>query len=195
MEKRTSIDFSKHELIVKEDSLCKIHWLKQRDTMTHNVMFIHVEGILIVKGDFGRWSFCRDFDPERFEKKGVSDSYWCEKIKLGSEQEPYVYDSEAAEQSINEKIDNLLENSETDEDDNVCFEDEEDQEKYDFWNDLLNYCNDDFELTTYFRDNKPISLDFEDFPSSKKQHRYLDAIFDAFEEIINRYENATKDNE
>jgi hypothetical protein len=189
MDKRTSIDFNKHELIVKEDSLCKIHWLKQPDTITHNVMFIHVEGILIVKGDFGRWSFCRDFNPECFEKTGVSDSYWREKIEIGSEQETETFDSEIAEQSIREKINELLENSETDEEDNVCFEDEEAQEKYDFWNDLLAYCNDDFELTTYFRDNKPKSLDFEDFPCSKKQHRYLDAIFDAFEEIIRRFSN------
>ena len=189
MEKRTSIDWSKHELITKEDSLCKIHWLKIPETNTYNVKFIHIEGILIVTGDFGRWSFCRDFNPEGFEKCGVSDSYWCEKIEMYSEQETEVFDSEIAEQSIKEKIEELLQNYNNGEEDDIHFEEDYQQEQYDFWNELLDYCNDDFELTTYFRDNKPNSLDFEDFPCCKKQNNRLDAIFDAFEEIIKRFSN------
>lgn len=189
MKKRTSIDWSKHELITKQDSLCKIHWLKQPDTITHNVKFIHVEDILIVTGDFGRWSFCRDFNPEGFEKTGVSDSYWCEKIEIGSEQKTEVFDSEIAEQSIKEKIEELLQNAEIDIDEDVCFENDNEQEKYDFWNDLLGHCNDDFELTSYFRENKPNSLDFESYPICTKQNNSLDAIFDAFEEIIKRFNN------
>lgn len=189
---RTKIDWSLHELIVKEDSLCKIHWLKKPDSIIHNVKFIHVEGILLVSGDFGRWSFSRDFEPDGFEKGGVSDSYWREKIEIGSEQKTEVFDSEIIEESIRKKIDYLLENSEIDEDDNICFENDYEQEECAFWNDLLSYCNDEFELTSYFRDNKPESLDFEDFPSCKKQNRQLDAIFDAFEEIIRRYEISAK---
>jgi hypothetical protein len=188
MEKRTSIDWSKHELITKEDSLCKIHWLKIPETNTHNVKFIHVEGILIITGDFGRWSFCRDFNPEGYEKCGVSDSYWCEKIEMHSEQKTDVFDTETAENSINEKIKELQENNDPiDGDDEEITYNSETEELIEFWNDLLNYCNDEFELSTYFRDNKPNSLDFEDFPYCKKQNNSLDAIFDAFEEIIKRF--------
>jgi len=195
MEKRTNIDFSKHELITKNDSLCKIHWLKIPNTTDNNVKFIHVENILLVVGDFGRWTFCSDFNPEKFSKSGVFYDYWCEKIEMGSEQQTQVFDSEIAEKLINEKIEELKENSETDEFDEICFEDDDKKEEYEFWNDLLNYCNDDFEFTTYFRDNKPTSLDYDDMPFCKKQHHFLDAIFDAFEEIINRFSNSNQNNQ
>lgn len=193
MEKRTNIDWSQHELIIKEDSLCKIHWLKKPDTVLYNVKFIHIEGILVVTGDFGRWSFCRDFDPDGFDKDGVSDSYWCEKIRLGSEQTVSVFDYNTAQQSIQEKIDELLENSETDRDENICFEDSREQEEYDFWNDLMGYCENEIELVNYFRENKPNSLDFEDFPCCKIQNRRLDAIFAAFEEISRRLSTKNSD--
>ena len=181
MGKRTSIDWSKHELITKGDRLCKIQWLKQPDTITHNVKFIHVEGALLVTGDFGRWSFSRDFNPKGFENSGVSDSYWCEKIETCSEQETKVFDSEIAEESIRENITEIEENYDT--------ESEIESEKLEFWNELLNYCNDEIELVNYFRDNSPDSLDFESLPCCKKQNSYLDAIFDAFEEIIRRFSN------
>lgn len=189
MEKRTAIDWSKHVLITKEDSLCKIHWLRQLDTMTHNVMFIHIENILVVKGDFGRWSFSRDFDPENFNKTGISDNYWCEKIEMGSEQETEIFNNEIAELSIKEKIAELLQNAEKDEDGNVCFELENEQNEYEFWHKLLGHCDDDDDLTTYFRENRPDSLDFESYPLCRKQNNQLDAIFDAFEEIIKRVSN------
>jgi len=92
-------------------------------------------------------------------------------------------------EQIKEKIDELLENSETDEDDNVCFEDEDDQKKYDFWSDLLDNCGNENEFISFFRDNMPDSFCWEDLPAHKKQHEYLDAIFDAFEEIIRRFSN------
>lgn len=189
---RTNIDFSKHELIIKQDSLCKIHWLKRPNLMRYNVKFIHIENLLVVTGDFGRWTFERDFNPEGFEKSGVSDSYWCEKIRLGSVQKTGVFDSEVAEQSIQEKIDNLLENSEADDDNNICFENNNEQEEYEFWNELLYYCSDEIEFINYFRGNRPDSLDFENLPAYNKQNEDLDAIFDAFEEIMKRYNNKVK---
>lgn len=186
MKKRTNIDFSKHELIIKKDSLCKIHWLKKPDTIIHNVKFIHVEGILVVTGDFGRWSFDRDFNPEGFEVSGVSDAYWCEKIESSSKQQTNVFDAQTAEESIQEKINELLEYAEYDENSEPCFKTGEKEQEFEFWNDLLSYCDDEFELVVYFRDNKPKSLDYEDFPVCKKINPWLDVIFDAFEEIISR---------
>lgn len=186
MKKRTDVDFSKHELITKEDSLCKIHWLKKPDTIIHNVKFIHVEGILVVEGDFGRWSFCRDFDPEGFKDSGVSDAYWCEKIASSSKQEINVFCAKTAEDSIQQKIEELLENAECDEKQAPCFKTRKKEHEFEFWNELLNYCADEYELVCSFRDNKPKSLDYEDFPVCKKINPWLDVIFDAFEEIISR---------
>lgn len=60
---RTGIDFSKHELIIKETDDVTIHWLKIPNSIKKNIKFTNIEGNLVVTGDFGNWIFCRNFIP------------------------------------------------------------------------------------------------------------------------------------
>ena len=103
MKKRTDIDFSKHEVIItKLDNVvepCVIHYLKLPDTRMNSIKFINCGGVLSVTGDYGNWIFCREFHPS--EKEYVSGSYWEEKLRIASCQDPYEYDEDATVAEIN----------------------------------------------------------------------------------------------
>ena len=87
----SSLDFSKHVVTVEKQEGLLIHTLAIPGTITQSVKFINTQGIMAVTGDYGNWIFCREFHPS--PTGSVSDSYWCEKLRISSRQDPYEFDS------------------------------------------------------------------------------------------------------
>lgn len=175
-ERRTLIDFSKHQLIVTEHPNIHIFDLRLDDReYFHRVTFINAHGILAVKGDFGNWIFCREFHPDA--DGYVSDGYWDEKLTIGSVQKPNLYDTEITLELIKE-----FEESFQDSYDREMTEEELD------WVETLKYNSDDEVSYTHtaYRD-KPSYIDYEDVPYGEVRHRWLPVIYDAFEEMCKRY--------
>lgn len=174
--KRSRIDFSSHELIIQENELIKIHWLKKPNTIVNNVKFINCQGSLIVKGDFGNWIFCREFIPTATKEK-VSDRYWDEKLKSHSTQKSDVWD----ESYIIEAIDAII--LELDE---MGYEGNELEEATTFFNSAKTYTDNEIDFVAYCRENHPTFLDTDIIPDGKVRHNWLNVIYDAFEEICRR---------
>ena len=176
MEKRTEIDFSNHVLIIQENELVKIHWLKKPDSIEKNVKFINCEGSLIVKGDFGNWIFSREFIPNATKEK-ISDSYWDEKLELHSTQESEVWD----ESSIIEDIDRaILEIAE------MGYDESEIEEATEFFKSARTYADNEIDYVCFCRENHPDFLNTEIIPNGKVRNNRLNIIYDAFEEICRR---------
>lgn len=179
--KRTDVDFSKH--IIKESHFkCDVTghtsdiWeIRLPATMWYRVIFINSCGILTVDGDYGRYSFCREFHPS--EDGYVSDSYWEEKLRIGNDLVWDNYDSEETEKQLKKFIDTDLEE--------YGYEGKELEKLKEQLSDLLEYVEDRVEYMYYaFRGD--IDLDYELIPYVKEHNVRLDIIFDAFEEICNR---------
>jgi hypothetical protein len=190
MKKRTQIDWSDYELIIKDEDSYKVHWLKNPNSMGSNVKFIQVEDILLVTGVFGRWSFAQKFNPEKIDK--VSDSFWCNRIRLGSSQVSHLFDKKVAQMAIAEKIDELLDYGIKDDDGEISFNDDDKELEYSFWIGAIDCCDNEFDFTKYFYENKPMHIDDDFLSNCGKQNPQLDAIFDAFEEVSRRIALAKK---
>lgn len=182
--KRTDVDFSKH--IVKESHFkCEVTghtsdiWeIRLPDTMWHRVIFINSCGILTVDGDYGRYSFCREFHPS---KEGyVSDGYWSEKLRIGNDLIWDNYDAEETEKQLKELIDTGLEE--------WGYEGEILEKYKEQLSDLLMYVDDRVEYV-YHAFRGDVDLEYEEIPYVKEHNVRLDIIFDAFEEICNRIED------
>lgn len=177
--KRTTVDFSQHELIVEETERYKIHWLKKPDTVIYNVKFINIDDTLLVIGDFGRWSFCREFHPSA--DGYVSDHYWLEKLEINSTQKGKVFSSELTREEIQKGLDGELEE--------YGYEGEELETMKEYYNSLLGYyvsCQ-EWEYISYaFAEGKPDFLDAESVPFVKEIDHSLQCVFDAFDEICKR---------
>ena len=169
--KRTQIDFSKHELQVVASDQCLIHKLKKPDTYTDCIIFINACGIMSVTGDYSNWIFCREFHPSK-EGAGCDDSYWKQKLKIASCQEPAKYDGDRTHQEIKEML--------ADEDQEWSEEDKE------FLNGLLSYTDDEIEYTYEAYRNQPSHFDMEYIPFVKTVDYHFLAILDGFEEICRR---------
>lgn len=175
--KRTGLDFSKHELIIKDRDGLLVHDLKINGSSIHRVVFINTEGILSVTGDFGNWIFCREFHPSDGENSGVSDSYWKEKIQISSTQQTNDYDSDGTEKLIKEKLSEF---------DSPPFSERE-QEQIDWFKEISRYTDESKEV--YLQkayESMPSFLDYESIPLSYKTKPQLQCIFDAFEEVCYR---------
>lgn len=179
--KRTDVDFSKH--IIKESHFkCDITghtsdiWeIRLPDTMWHRVIFINSCGVLTVDGDYGRYSFCREFHPS--EEGYVSNSYWAEKLRIGNDLTWDSYDAEATEDEIKELIDSGLED--------YGYKGEELEKLKEQFTDLLDYVDD--KIAYEYHAYRDIDFDgYEMIPYRKEHNVRLDIIFDAFEEICSR---------
>lgn len=178
-ERRTKIDWSKHEVITRNEGKALIHIIKQPDTCINAVYFYNIGGILAVTGDFGNWMFCREFHPSA--DGGVSDSYWCEKARISSSQVTHKYNAD----ETRTEIESLLANK--DEDDALSKEESE------YLNDLLDYVDDSYErYMVYAYDNQVGRFDYENIPCVKKIDQWLECIFDAFDEICSRIKASEK---
>ena len=141
------------------------------DTVTEGMTFVNAEGIMSVTGDWGNWIFCRMFFPSATGY--VSDSYWCEKLRIASKQDSHSHDKDTAIKEIDE----LLNDPE-----NEWTEDEKE-----FWEELKETAGSEYEWIACIM-NKPSSIDVESLPRGKHLDYWLAAIFDGFDEICRRME-------
>lgn len=176
MKNRTGIDWSKHEVIVTDQEYLKIWHIKKPDTVVNNVKFINTNGILAVTGDFGNWIFCREFWPS--VDGGVSDGYWGEKLKIASEQTYSAYDTEETAKEIEEMLNGGLEE--------YGYEGEELEQMKEYLTECLAVSDDELEYTYQAYRNMPSFMDYEQVIFRKSPHRWLLAVFDAFDEICRR---------
>jgi hypothetical protein len=176
---RTNFDFSEHELIITKSDGLLVHTLKHKDyNKMYRFDFINTNGIMAVTGDYGNWMFCREFHPS--PDGGVSDYYWCEKIKIASTQEPFEFDHEATEKEIRDAINGGLAED--------GYTDEKLEEMLDWYENTLLYNVDEHEhfYMSEAYQNIPSHLDAESIPHHTKIKYWLLCVFDAFEEICYR---------
>ena len=173
-EKRTDIDFSEHALIIKETDGIVMHHLKKPGTIMNNVKFVNVEGLLLITGDFGNWTTCREFHPT--PDGYVSDYYWCEKLTIHSEQTVTEYDPEDTRKVIEAGINGGLEE--------YGHEGSALTEAIEYYKSLLNYTDESDEIYRgYAFLNHPSFMDAEDVPYETRILPRLQIIFDAFDHI------------
>ena len=169
MSKRTNVDFSEHELHVKQYDTISIYHLKKPNTNSCNVKFIVGEGITTVTGDFGNWVFSREFHPLKNEK--VSGSYWDEKLEIHSIQKALIFDTDETLKEIENYRKSL----------------EEIDEETEEWLDRLdNSVFDELEYKNVAFREKPSHIDYEQVPYGEIRHYSLNAVYDAFEYICSK---------
>lgn len=170
--RRTDETFEDYVVTVKKSEHAVIHRIGKPNTRVGEVVFINVEGVLAVTGDYGNWIFCREFHPS---KDGyVSDGYWCEKLKTSSPQTSGEFSPDKTEEEINERLK----------------EEDLNEECKVYYESLLNYVHDgEIYYLGYAHSNMPDGMDHENVPFVKEMHYWLKAVFDAFDEICRRMEN------
>jgi len=207
-EKRTSIDWSKHELIIEEHETHTVHWLKQPDTICLNVKFTNIHGQLLVTGDFKSWVFCREFTPCATAEAGVSDGYWCEKLSIANhriqyenfdpdytrerileEAPPMLIENYSLNPTLESKIKEYIETSDYLSDVEDMLEeinlDSDLKKEMEYWGKCYQSADDEYDYIEAMRD-MPDGYDFESYIIGKKMDVSLDCVFDAFEEICRR---------
>lgn len=165
------VDFSKHVLTIKQSDGLLVHKFGVPGSSIYMVKFINTEGILAVTGDLGNWIFCREFHPS--SEGGVSDGYWCEKLRISSHQNPYRWSAEA----VCEQIDALL-----------AEEDDLTKEEIAYLKDCKVKTDEgqfDYEYFAY-REGVGRFEDSECVPNRKELDVQLAIVFDAFDEICQR---------
>jgi len=180
-DKRTNVDWSNHELIISKDGSFLIHELKKPGTNTGRVKFINGHGVLLVVGDYYRWSFCREFHPSA--TGSVSDSYWVEKLRIGNLMNPYEFSMDLVKEEFEELKEDYIRNE------HGWYEEDAVKEVCEFVDRCIQMCEDEHEYIDYVRRNIPEALDWEDIPTGKRVPIQLNIIFDAFEEICKRIKN------
>jgi hypothetical protein len=186
--KRTKLDFKNHKLKTVKFEFGVIYELAVPDKFCHSCKFINMFGKMFVTGDFGNYVFCREFHPDPESQEGVSESYWLEKLKMHSIQDPYEFD---AEETIKE-IDLLLTEGVDGND-----EDWTEEEK-----DYLENCRDAAENDPVFYDsvayrgNVGYFSDYDRLPRVMKLKSDVACVFDAFDEIcrLNKEEHKIENN-
>lgn len=172
--KRTTLDFSKHEFNTYLDKYCKIFELKIPNTFINSIKYINCCGVMTVTGDFGNWVFCREFYP--CADGGVSAGYWDEKLQMHSEQICNKFDKDGTIEAINEFK-------------STYFSDY--SEKYldeiSDWIEMLEYSTyDEIEYEYEAFRNKPDAIDAEYVPFVKIRHKWLEYVYDGFDEMCQR---------
>jgi len=184
MKKRTSVDFSKHELKITQLDGVLIHEFKRPDTNMYRLVFINTCGVMTVTGDFGNWVFCREFHPSGDNDSGVSSMYWDGKLQIHSVQESHRFDPERTLELIREFKDSFV--------DNYGREMDEDEME---WLERLEYnVNDEPEyIYTAYRE-MPSNMEYEDVPFVKVRHPSLNAVYDGFDAICQLLKQSNNQN-
>ena len=169
-EKRTRLDFKDHELIVKKSEDLSSYYLKKPNTVQDSILFINTNGIMAVTGDYGNWIFCREFIPT--PDGYVSDGYWEEKLSIASTQKYEDYDYCATRKEIEKRL--------------ADKDDPPDKEEKEYYENMLDCVDDEFEYTYRAYNDRPRSMDAESIPFVRITKYWLLVIFDAFDEICNR---------
>lgn len=173
MKKRTSIDFSKHELKITQLDGVLIHEFKRPDTRNCMLTFINACGVMTVTGDLGNWVFCREFHPSAGNENVVSGGYWDEKLEISSVQKAKKYDADTTTELLKEFKQSFSE----------YYGREMTEEEIDWVEQLENNVDDEYEYTHLAYREKPKDIDYESVPFGKKRHFWLDAVYDGFDEI------------
>jgi hypothetical protein len=187
--KRTKKDFSKHiltETHLKDEQTgynLDLWELKVPGTSWYKVTFINSCGVLTVTGDYGRWSFCREFHPSA--EGGVSDGYWCEKLRMDSTQTSSKYDAEATKKELRKWIRTELKD--------YGLQGEDLKQTKEFFQELIDIADDELEYTYKAYRDCPIDIDYEYIPFVKEIHPQLKIVFDAFDEICRRMKKSVKE--
>lgn len=172
-------DFSQHELSVIKNDLMTINRLKhpKYDHML-SVRFINTCGMLIIDGDYGRWSFNREFMPS--PDGSVSDSYWVEKLCAGSTQKGTRFSTEKTEKELIDGINFGLED--------YGYKGKKLEKAKGFFVHLKGYCENEHEYISeaYYSNERPNFMDSEEIPFVEEVMPQLQIVFDAFEEICYR---------
>lgn len=171
-EKRTRIDFSKHELIIEESDNLKVHYLKKPGTFYDSIKYINTSGIMAVTGDYSNWIFCREFHPGITDHELAQVGYWKEKLKIGSCQEPSSFDPDRTTEAINEILSDPNQNL--------------DVKSIEWLNELLGLVNDEYEYIYHAYRETPDNWDSESVPFVKSVSYHFLAILDGFDEICYR---------
>jgi len=179
-------DFSQHVLTVIKNDLITIHHLKHsKYERMYSVKFINTCGMLIVDGDYGRWSFNREFMPS--PEGSVSDSYWIEKLCMGSTQKGTRFSPEKTEKELTDGIEFELEE--------YGYKGDRLEEAKSFYENLIDYCGSEHEyVSEAYYGNRPHFMDSEEIPFVEEVHPQLQIVFDAFEEICYRLKTEYNDN-
>jgi hypothetical protein len=173
MEKRTKIDYSRHELKVTQLEGVLIHHFKRPDTNNCMLTFINTCGVMTVTGDFGNWVFCREFHPSASNEHGVSSGYWDEKLEISSQQKSKKYDAETTQVL-------LIEFKKSFQD---AYGREMNEDEIDWIEQLENNADDEHEYTYLAYREKPNTIDYESVPFGEKRHFWLEAVYDGFDAI------------
>jgi hypothetical protein len=174
MTKRTTIDFSKHEVIITKSEGLLVHDLKLPHSFINSIKFINTQGILAITGDFGNWIFCREFHPSA--DGYVSAGYWCEKLRIASIQKSHNFSVDETEIEIKRLL---------------AEEEDLSEKEVDYLNGCLNNV-DDWEIgyrNYAFTENAGRFEDGEYVPYEEELNIWLAYIFDGFEEICKRMKN------
>ncbi len=183
MNKRTNIDFSKHEITIIESDGVLIHKFKKPNTIINSLIFINACGVMTVTGDFGNWVFCREFHPTPNSK--VDGSYWSEKLRISSVQKSASYDSDETRNRIYEFKQTFEES----------YGREMNDEEKDWVESLEKSADDKYEyIFTAYRET-PRTIDTEAVPYGEKRHDWLNAVYDGFEALCEKLNNHVPVNE
>lgn len=172
MNKRTDIDWSRHEVSVTEGRGFKIHHLAIHNSSHHNIKYINAGGVLSVTGDFGNWIFCREFHPSADGR--VDAWYWDEKLQILSSQKAHEWDSERTREAWTELLN------------------DPDQEWTDNEKNYIQKCIDHCGVSEWEYNGAaidyPRSWDPEQTSSCTRTRRkfWLEAVYDGFDEICRR---------
>ncbi len=167
MNKRTDINFDKHELLIVDNEHVTIHHLKIPGSSTNNIQFINCGGIMAVTGDYGNWIFCREFIPSSSER--ADEQYMNGKLKIASTQESQDYCSEKTENEIEQMI----------------LSGDHDGEELKFLKELQEYVGGNGEeYKAWAYENRPSDWDYLPYRTTTKY--WLQAVYDGFDEVCNR---------
>jgi len=180
MKNRTGINFKEHDLQITKTPTYSIYDLKSpKSDFIYRVKFINIDGVMVVKGDFGNYVFCREFHPSKKADSYVSDYYWIEKLQTHSIQDPFHFDSENTKKLIKEKLNGGLEE--------YGYEGQKLEEMKEYMKESLNYVDlSEGEYISFAYYNTPSFLDAEGVPFCKSIDVQLLVVFDAFDEICSR---------
>jgi hypothetical protein len=177
-QRRTGIDWLKHELTIIQNDDALIYKFYKPNTVTQGLTFINSCGVMVVTGDYGNWVFCREFHPS--EEGYVSDHYWCEKLEIHSDQKAMEYDPDETQKWLEHEL------KEGYKDHGYDLKSEEAWKEY--IETCLSYVADEFDYTHYAYRELPGFCNYECVFYCKRIKPWLNCVFDAFEEICRRLE-------
>ena len=163
------------------DKKIRVDHFKRQDSIVGYVKFVNClcdYPNMTVTGDFGNWSFCRNFIPSP-EATKISQGYWIEKASIHSSQDFNKLDMNMIQEDIYDLIDGGLVEWDLDEEDH--------KHTLDWFRSLLEYAYEDndfeYRAKAFLDVYRPKCIDYDDIPLHTSIPPQLLCVFDAFELI------------